>query len=568
VGRADIVHATLTLGDSVAIPTISNIRLAISPSGHRVVFIGPDRADATLWVRDLDQPMAHPLPDTKGAFGPFFSPDGASIGFFTAASGHTVLRLIPTTGGAGRTVVEDSVASYGGGAWGDDGNIYFTNSARGLSRVSAAGGVVTRISQVDSTHSSIREHDFPDVLPGSRHALVMLYRGSEGNHIGLIDLATGAVTDLAPGSYARYVAPGFLAIGTGDGRLLAVRFDPHEGKLLGSPVPVLQDVQGESSNATVQFAVSGTGTIIYQRGARGQTELVWVDRSGRQTPVDTALKGVFQSVALSPDGTRIAVDRAESGETQIWVKQLATGTFSRLSFDVTGADRPVWTPDGRRVAFPATRNNRRTAWIRRADASDSMQAAVPGNTRLDEILFDPLGRYTLLRTEGAALGSRRLLILRIGVDTIPRVLLASKSDNFAMALSPDGQWLAYVSNESGVSEVYVRPFPSVDSARFAISVGGGMEPLWRRDGKELFFRNARDGVFAVPVATGRHFEHGTPQLLFVGTGMAHQEFYRGYDVHPDGKRFLMLHAGGDVGTELEVIFNWRTELEQLTRSTP
>jgi Tol biopolymer transport system component len=568
VAPTDVVHATLTLGDSVAIPTISNIRLAISPSGHRVVFIGPDRADATLWMRDLDQPMAHPLPDTKGAFGPFFSPDGESIGFFTAASGHTVLRLIPTTGGAGRTIVEDSVASYGGGAWGDDGNIYFTNSARGLSRVPAAGGVVTRISQVDSAHSSIREHDFPDVLPGSRHALVMLYKGSEGNHIGLIDLATGAVTDLAPGSYARYVAPGFLAIGTGDGRLLAVRFDPHERKLLGSPVPVLQDVQGESSNATVQFAVSGTGTIIYQRGAGGQTELVWVDRSGRQTPVDTALKGVFQSVALSPDGTRIAVDRAESGETQIWVKQLATGTFSRLSFDVTGADRPVWTPDGRRVAFPATRNNRRTAWIRRADASDSMQAAVPGNTRLDEILFDPLGRYTLLRTEGAALGSRRLLILRNGVDTLPRVLLASKSDNFAMALSPDGQWLAYVSNESGASEVYVRPFPSVDSARFAISVGGGTEPLWRRDGKELFFRNVRGGVFAVPVTTGRHFDHGTPQPLFTRTGMVQQDFFRSYDVHPDGKRFLMLHTGGRDASDLDVIFNWRIELEKLTGATP
>jgi Tol biopolymer transport system component len=331
---------------------------------------------------------------------------------------------------------------------------------------------------------------------------------------------------------------------------------------------VLQDVQGESSNATVQFAVSGTGTIIYQRGAGGQTELVWVDRSGRQTPVDTALKGVFQSVALSPDGTRIAVDRAESGETQIWVKQLATGTFSRLSFDVTGADRPVWTPDGRRVAFPATRNNRRTAWIRRADASDSMQAAVPGNTRLDEILFDPLGRYTLLRTEGAALGSRRLLILRNGVDTLPRVLLASKSDNFAMALSPDGQWLAYVSNESGASEVYVRTFPSVDSARFAISVGGGTEPLWRRDGKELFFRNVRGGVFAVPVTTGRHFDHGTPQPLFTRTGMVQQEFFRSYDVHPDGKRFLMLHTGGRDASDLDVIFNWRTELEKLTGATP
>jgi serine/threonine-protein kinase len=569
VDRTDVVHATLALGDSAAIPTISNIRLAISPTGHQVVFVGPDRADATLWVRDFAQPDAHPLPDTKGAFAPFFSPDGASIGFFTSASGHTVLRLIPVSGGVARTVVEDSIAAFGGGAWGDDGNIYFTNSSRGLSRVAASGGAVTRISMVDSNKSNIREHDFPDVLPGSRHALVMLWKGSIGaNHIGVIDLATGAVTDLTAGSFARYVAPGFLAIGTGDGRLLAARFDPHSGKLLGSPAPVLLDVQGESSNGTVQFAVSRTGTIVYQHGSGGQATLVWVDRSGRQTPVDTTLKGSFQSVALSPDGTGIAMDRSESGETQIWVKQLKTGTFTRLSFDVTGADRPVWTPDGRKVAFLATRDERRTAWIRRADGSDSLQAASPGDTRLDEIVFDPLGRYTVLRSQGAGLGTRHLLVVRNGVDTVPRVLLQSESDNFAPALSPDGQWLAYVSNESGVPEVYVRPFPTVDSARFAISVGGGMEPLWRRDGKELFFRNARDGVFAVPVTTGRHFDHGTPQLLFVGTGMAHQEFYRGYDVHPDGKRFLMLHAAGGLATDLQVIFNWRTELEQLTRATP
>jgi serine/threonine-protein kinase len=566
VGRADVVRATLALGDSVVIRAIGNLRLAISPSGQRIAFIGPDGTDAALWVRFLNQPTAHPLPDTKGAFAPFFSPDGESIGFFTAASGNTVLKVIPTAGGVARTVVQDSVAPFGGADWGDDDQIYFTHITRGLARVASSGGVVTRISRPDSA-GSVREHDYPDVLPGSRHAIVMLWKGSIGsNHIGSIDLATGAVTDLTPGSFARYAAPGFLAIGTGDGRVLAARFDARQGRLTGSPVPMLQDAQVESGNGTVQFAVSETGTIVYQRRTGGGTGLIWVDRGGRQTPVDTALNGAFEYVALSPDGAQIAVTRTESGESQVWVKQLASGAFSRLSFDVGNADRPVWTPDGRKVAFLATRNGRRTAWMRRADGSDSLQAAAPGDTRLDEIAFDPQGRYTLLRTEGAGPISRRLLVVRNGVDTIPRPLIVSRFDHYAMVLSPDGRWLAYVSNESGVSEVYVRPFPGVDSARFAISVAGGMEPMWRRDGTELFFRNARGEMFAVPVRTGPRFEHGTPKLLFSIPGMALQEYHRTYDVHPDGKRFLMVPSGGAEAPNLDVIFNWRTELQAIKES--
>jgi serine/threonine-protein kinase len=563
VGPTDVVRVTIALEDSVVIPALSNLRLAISPSGRQVVFAGGKGADVSLWVRDLDQQAARPLPETKGGFAPFYSPDGQMIGFFTTASGRTALRVTPLAGGGARTVVEDSVAPFGGASWGDNGEIYFTNSNRGLSRIPASGGSATVISHIDSA-TGAREHDYPDVLPGSRRALVLLWLNSpNSNRVGVIDLATGAVTDLAAGTFVRYVAPGFLAIGTGDGRILAARFDPATGKLLGTPVPLLQNVQGESSNGTVEFGVSRSGTLVYQRNSGSGTSLVWVDRAGHQTPVDTTLKGTFLYVALSPDGTRIAMDRSEGAESQIWVKQLSTGTYTRLSFGVTGADRPVWSLDGRRVAFLASRNGRRTAWIRRADGSDSLEAAVPGNSALDEIAFDPLGRYTVLRSEGGGLGSRRLLVVKNGVDTMPRPLLQSSFDNFAMALSPDGQWLAYASNESGVSEVYVRPFPNVDSARFTISVGGGVEPLWRRDGKELFFRNTRGSVFTVPVTIGGHFDHGAPQLLFTANGLGLQDFYRSYDIHPDGKRFLMVNAGGTGGTDLNLILNWRHELQLL-----
>ncbi|TFG49234.1 MAG: hypothetical protein E4H38_05265 [Gemmatimonadales bacterium] len=205
--------------------------------------------------------------------------------------------------------------------------------------------------------------------------------------------------------------------------------------------------------------------------------------------------------------------------------------------------------------------------MRRADGSDSTRPASPGNTQLDEIELERSGRYTLLRSEGSAAGSRRLLVVQNGVDTVPRTLIQSRFDHYAMALSPDSRWLAYVSEESGAPEVYVRPFPNVDSARFAISVGGGTEPLWRRDGTELFFRTSRGEMFAVPVKTGRQFEHGTPRRLFSEPGLMQNAYHRGYDVHPDGKRFLMVASlGGMSSRQLNVIFNWRAELQKLQKA--
>ena len=493
---------------------------------------------------------------------------GASIGFFTAAGGRTTLKVIPATGGTTRVVVQDSVAFFGGGNWGDDGNVYFTDDMRSLSRVASTGGAVTRISAPD-TAAGIKEHDFPDVLPGSKYVFVMLWKGSiGGNHIGVVDLATGKTTDIGPGSYARYMPPGFIVIGTSDSRLMVAPFDAKRGTLTGTPVPVLQGVATDASNGTVQFAVSETGALLYQEVASGGDVLVWVDRSGKTAPVDSTLKGLIQNLALSPDGTQIAVSTTESGEPEVWVKQLRTGAYSKLSFDVIGADRPVWTPDGRKVAFLATRDGRRTAWMRRADGSDSTRPASPGSTQLDEIWLDQAGRYTVLRSEGAGVGSRRLLVVENGVDTIPRTLIQSQFDHYSPTLSPSGRWIAYVSEESGAPEVYVRPFPNVDSARFAISVGGGIEPLWRRDGTELFFRTSRGDMFAVPVKAGAQFEHGIPQPIFSQPGLMQSAYHRGYDVHPDGKRFLMVSSFGGLSTrQLNIIFNWRAELEQLEQVT-
>ena len=552
-----MIRATLELGDSTTIPPVGNIRLAVSPDGRRVVFVGRQGSDASLWVRELDQPDARRLADTRGAFAPFFSPDGEFIGFFTGSSGRVEMKVIPISGGVARTVVQDSVASFGGADWGDDGQIYFTNAARGLSRVAATGGTITLIASPDSS-TGVKEYDYPDALPGSRQAFVMLWKGSLGsNRIGVIDLATGAMQDLAAGSYARYLAPGHIAIGASDGKLLVAGYDQDSRRLVDTPVLMLDDVQDEISNGTVQFAVAGNGTLVYQSRQGGEVGVVWVDRSGAETLVDSTLKGNYSDVAISPTGTRIALAQSVMGGGQIWVRDLATGASNQISQELIDAGRPVWSPDGSYVGFLATRGIRRTAWIRRADGSDSARALVPGRSEHDEVWFERTGRFTLFRSVGAGEGTRYLMVMENGVDTVPRVLLRARFDNYGPTLSPDGRWLAYVSSESGSSQVYVRPFPNVDSAKFTISAAGGLEPLWRRDGGELFFRNPQGDMFAVSIGRGPAFEASAPRLLFSRPGLRIQEYFRSYDVHPDGRRFLMLSTGATRASSFKMILNWR-----------
>ena len=219
IGPGEVVRASIGLGDTTTLRAINNLRLAMSADGRRIVFVGSRGPMESLWLRDLDQDTSRPLPGTDGAFSPFFSPDGSSVGFFTSTGSKGTLKVVSLAGGTTRVLVQDSVAFFGGGSWGDDGNVYFTHDRRGLARVPAAGGEVTLISRPDSA-AGIQEHDFPDVLPGSRHALVMLWKGGLGNNtVGVVDLRSGAVTELMAASMSRYVAPGFIAAGDGKGQL-------------------------------------------------------------------------------------------------------------------------------------------------------------------------------------------------------------------------------------------------------------------------------------------------------------------------------------------------------------
>jgi len=247
----------------------------------------------------------------------------------------------------------------------------------------------------------------------------------------------------------------------------------------------------------------------------------------------------------------------------VWVKRLPNGSLTRLT--LTGAsDRPTWSPDGRTVAYLGTRGGKRTAWTRRADGSNDEQPVNRKAPQLDEVSFSPDGRFTILRTIGTSPNSRKLLIAT-SPDSAPKPLVHTDYDNYGAVISPNGRWMAYGSNESHQDEVYVRPFPAVDSARWTISVSGGVEPVWSRSGRELFFRTPSGDMMAVPIATGTAFQAGTPAKLFTAPHLLASPRHHAYDISPNDQQFIVVRNSQKNAQTLGVVVNWGTEIKRLTR---
>jgi serine/threonine-protein kinase len=351
-----------------------------------------------------------------------------------------------------------------------------------------------------------------------------------------------------------------------DGRLVAAEIDPETGALAGDPVPVVSDVELESGNGTSQFAVSRSGTLVYQSADTTGRTLVWIDRDGTITQADTTLPGRVNHVALSPDDSRLALAIDEASASSVWVRDLPTGTLTRLTIEGEDSDRPVWTPDGRYVTYLGTRDGRRNAWRRRADASSPEEPAVPGPLTLNEVTYHPDGDVVVVRP--LSVTPRTLYVADLTTDSSPRPLFPVRADHFGANLSPDGRWLAYVSEESGTREVYVRPFPSVDSARYSISVGGGTSPVWAHSGTELFFRGLRGEMMVAPVRTGRTFSHGEPRMLFSAPEFIGEAYHRAYDVARDDRRFLMIQSSRIRAGTLMLVLHWNVELARMTGGKP
>ncbi|HET9293585.1 MAG TPA: LpqB family beta-propeller domain-containing protein [Gemmatimonadales bacterium] len=543
---------------------IGFLRLAIAPDGRRFVYAGPGEGGSQLWLRELDKLRATPIVGTEGGVNPFFSPDGRQIGYFDANT--FALRIASLAGGPPVTLVERG-NSGGGGAWSLDGYIYFDTND-GLRRIKATGGAIEPAVALDSSQAELG-HAWPDVLPKSRGLIYRLrHVGQDPREydIKATDLRTGKSKVLVRGVLGRYVEPGYLVYVTAEGDLLAAPFDEDRLEMTGPPTPLLEGIGVRGLGGT-DVVISRSGDLMYITGASGGiAEMVWVGRDGVARPVDPGWNatGVLASLALSPDGRQLAIGVIGGvGGEDLWVKQLDAGPLSRLTFDGGTNLRPSWSPDGRFVLYTGA-DSTLGLLRKRADGSGAAEPLVHFPTQMAENLMSRDGRWIVTRSITGIAGEGDIYGFRPGLDTAATLLVATKFRETSPALSPDGRWLAYSSNESGRLEVYVRPFPDAATARWQVSVAGGTEPRWAHSGRELFYRNGAGDLIAAEVRGVPAFAVVQQQRLFAASSYFSLAAHFGYEVGPDDRRFLMARLErSEEGSEVVLVQNWREELKRI-----
>jgi eukaryotic-like serine/threonine-protein kinase len=555
-----VVRLSATFPESEQLRAVGTRRFDISRDGARIVYVGAAEAGSQLWIREVNSLTARPLPGTTGALAPFFSPDGNSVAYFTATQGD--LRVVPIQGGPIQTIVRDSAAAWGGD-WADDGHIYFTGLRSAIMRVPASGGAVEAMSVLDSAAGQ-REHDWVHVLPGGKSALIQIWSNSISDAtIGVLDLRTGKTTKILDGLYGRWVASGNIVYATFTGALLAVPFDARSGQVTGAAVGVADGVAVDVTSGAAQFAVSRTGTLIYTPGAAaGNERIVWVDTTGAIAPVDTTWRGSFSNVSLSPDGSRAVVSSFGPDGEHIWVKELPNGSLTRLTSGNSSNSRPVWSPDGRRVAFVSNRGTGggRNVWVQRADGSAEPESLLANPRQIDEVQWAPDGRTLVVRTGSGGISTRDVMAFTIGSDTALRPIAAGKFDEFAPDVSPDGRWVAYSAGETGRKDIYVRLMDDPGAGRWQVSADGGEEPRWAPGGRRIFYRSGRGDVMAADVTTTPAFAVTGRRTLFVAPRFGVDPNHRAYDVSRDGTRLLMIDRTVTGIGELVFVFNWFEDL--------
>lgn len=519
--------------------------IALSPDGGRLVYLAAREQGSQLFLRVMDQLESRPIPHTRGAHLPFFSPDGEWLGF--VAEGR--IRKVRLDGGPAITVCAVGTTVLGA-SWGPKDVIVFA-TAMALWQVPAGGGP-SRVLAVADTARGLR-YRWPEVLPGGRAAVFTQVDGA-GFQLAAVSLETGAVRPLGQeGTNPRFVAPGYLVFARQDGALLAARFDEDALTLTGPALPVADGVT-VGAHGGAKLGISRTGVLAHVPEQVADRALVVLDQAGSVEMVPVPLQG-YHTARFSQDGRRIATDIGPGGSHRdIWVLDLERHTSSRLTFD-SGGLSPNWAPDGKRIVFATSSGGRQPGfaiqWIP-ADGSDSAEMLLVAEHSQFPHGFAPNGSALIFqRTDPETQGD--IWILPLEGDRRPRAFLHGVFNERGAAVSPDGRWLAYVSDESGRDEVYVQAFP-VPAAAVRVSESGGREPRWAPSGRELFYRSDA-GMVGAAVTAASPMTVGRREVLFDDRSYVAITGGAGYDVHPDGRRFLMIRRGSD-RQELVVVLNW------------
>jgi Tol biopolymer transport system component len=542
--------------------------LALSPDGRHLAFPASGADGVTrLSVRALDSVETRTLAGTEGAntTDVFWSPDSRILVFQQG----TKIRKIDIAGGSSG-ILCDAPTTMLGGSWNADGIILFGDNTGAIQRVSSAGGIATSITRVESSRGDTFQSD-PVFLPDGRHFLYFRHAAkpeNQGVYVGSLDSKPEeqSLNRILPVEFSEGYAP--PRPGSSIGRILFVReetlmaqpFDQRSMQLVGDPVPIAEQVGTVLSRGF--FSVSPTGVLAYRGGAGAVLQLVWYDRQGKVLgrpgePAD------YLDVALSPDNSRLAYSRStQSAGRQIWIFDLARGIQSRFTFESQGARSPVWSPDGRYLAFAS--QSGKDFYLKDVNAAGNAVPVYPGHASIMDswspdgrflVFNQPTNRYDLLALPDP-LGSTRQQ---------PVVIADSTFSEMHGQVSPDSRFIAYTSNESGLSEVYVRPFPPGDgrTGKWLVSANGGMQPRWRGDGKELFYLDPGHTLMAVDVSLQPGFQVGTPHPLFTSPAISGNQTLYQYDAARDGSRFLMIGPlEGTVSAPATIVLNWETGLKK------
>jgi serine/threonine protein kinase len=534
-----------------AIPFAPN-DVALSMDGRALAMVGYTASsnDYMLWVYEVGSRRTTPLEGTHGANYPFWSPDGKSLGFF--ADGK--LKKIEVSGG--QVQVLSDAPNGRGGAWNSEGIIIYSPDALGpLMRIPSSGGTALAASTVDAARSEVG-HRWPDFLPDGKHFLYLAANfsgrpGINAIYVGMLDSAEKHFV-VSTSANAFYAQPGYLLY-MRDKNLVAQSFDLKGFALRGEPHTLSDEVLYFPQIYRAAFSVAGPEIMVAQTG-RGVylSQLTWFDRSGKSLAI-SGNPSWYNNVQISPDGKRIATDQTDQDgrNIDVWVQDPARNASTRLTFDPALDTTPAWSPDGKQLVLSSNRSLDFRLYVKNADGSGTEQEiAEAGKSAFNSLDWSHDGKYILVRR------SNELWYLTLA-DHTQKPLVQGWVVRGAQ-FSPDDKWVAYTSNESGSTEIYVAPFPG-GNGKWQVSHGGGTEPRWRKDGKELFFMSPDSKIMAVPVSSGASFESGSPVVLFQThrrQPISSQDTYA-YDVSGDGQRFLIAtQVEESAAAPLSVILNW------------
>ena len=531
--------------------------LALSPDGGRLVFSASTGKTRQLWLRELDSFTTQPLAGTDGADSPFWSPDGNYIAFFA----DNKLKKIDT-----RSSVIEIICPAGagrGGDWSRNGVILFcAGDGAALSRVKAEGGKPEVVTELNAALGETN-HDYPSFLPDGEHYLFHLFgKDNHGIYVGSLSskdhkMLIPLSPDAANATRAVWSASGFIVYALNRNTLLARAFDPDRLELTGEPFRIAENViVSLTGNARFTTAVNGTSSILayLQNKEMDVAQLTWIDRSGKRLG-EAGTAEPWTSFALSPDDRSVALIRNEPNRlNSLWQLNLAQGTTTRFVTDTDSANFfPVWSPDGEQLAFASARNSALNLYLKRTTGTSPEERLLETRFQTYPLSWSPDGKF-LIYAMGDPQTRTDIWSLPLAGERKPQPLLQTKSDERGAKVSPDGNWLVYVSDETGVAEVYVTTFPQPGRS-WRISKSGGNNPCWRADGKELFFLSGKQLMAASVNNGGTEFQAGAPHPLFEIEGI-------NYSPSKDGQRFLTSVVTERAPTPpINVALNWTAEVK-------